>query len=202
MANEENRAAMAVAQSEAIDPVKPQAGKTAAESLDKVRDILFGSQAREYEKRFARLEERLIKEAADLREDLKNRFDALELYVKKEVESLVAKLKSEHDERTESAQGISNELKDASRAFEKKTTQLDEQINDNVRGLREQILEQGKTISDDIRKKHESMTAGVERATAELRDEKTDRAALAALFMEMAMRLNNEFNIPRPEDLD
>ena len=38
--------------------------------------------------------------------------------------------------------------------------------------------------------------------TAELRDEKTDRAALAALFMEMAMRLNNEFNIPGPEDLD
>jgi len=203
MANEENRGATAVAQSDATDGVKPQGGgKTASESLDKVRDILFGSQAREYEKRFARLEERLIKEAADLREDLKNRFDGLELYVKKEVEALIAKLKAEHDERTESHEGISNELKDTSRAFERKTTQLDEQLSDNARGLREQILDQSKTISDEIRKKHEAMSAGVERATAELRDEKTDRAALAALFMEMAMRLNNEFTIPGPEDLD
>ena len=108
----------------------------------------------------------------------------------------------ERDERTESERGISNELKDTSRAFEKKTTQLDEQLNDKARGLRDQILEQSKTISDDIRKKHESMAAALERGTAELRDEKTDRAALAALFMEMALRLNNEFKIPGPEDLD
>ena len=60
--------------------------KAGGESLDKVRDILFGSQSREYEKRFARLEERLIKEAADLRVDLKKRFDTLEIYIKKEIE--------------------------------------------------------------------------------------------------------------------
>jgi len=33
----------------------------AAASIDKVRDILFGNQVREFERRFARLEERIIK---------------------------------------------------------------------------------------------------------------------------------------------
>jgi hypothetical protein len=46
------------------------------------------------------------------------------------------------------------------------------------------------------------MAAVVESTTSELRDEKTDRAALASLFMEVAMRLNNEFKIPRAEDLE
>ena len=203
MTIEDNPAGTAAAQSEAQNTATPQgASKPAAESLDKVRDILFGSQAREYEKRFARLEERLVKEASELREDLKNRFDVLEVYVKKEVQSLIDKLKAEHDERTESDKDISNDLKDTSRAFEKKTTQLDEQLNANVRGLREQILDQSKTISDEMRKKNEAMASGLERATAELRDEKTDRATLAALFMEVAMRLNNEFKLPRPEDLE
>lgn len=203
MTIEDNPAGTAAAQSEAQNTATPQVGgKPAAESLDKVRDILFGSQAREYEKRFARLEERLVKEASELREDLKNRFDVLEVYVKKEVQSLIDKLKAEHDERTESDKDISNDLKDTSRAFEKKTTQLDEQLNANVRGLREQILDQSKTISDEMRKKNEAMASGLERATAELRDEKTDRATLAALFMEVAMRLNNEFKLPRPEDLE
>src|SRR5438067_8037722 len=35
-------------------------------NVDKIREILFGSQIREYESRFARLEERLVDELADL----------------------------------------------------------------------------------------------------------------------------------------
>ena len=43
-------------------------------NVDKIRDILFGSNMREYEKRFGRLEERLTKSSDALREDLKKRF--------------------------------------------------------------------------------------------------------------------------------
>jgi hypothetical protein len=118
------------------------------------------------------------------------------------VESLVARLKTEHDQRTESAKEISRELKETSRTLEKKTSQLDEQLTASQRELRQQILEQSKSISAEIRQKHEAMTAALQGATAELREEKTDRAALASLFMEVAMRLNNEFKIPDAEDLE
>ncbi|HTG14195.1 MAG TPA: hypothetical protein VK747_02900 [Blastocatellia bacterium] len=203
MAKENNPAGASPAQSETPDEVKSQSpSKSGGESLDKVRDILFGSQAREYEKRFARLEDRLLKEASDLREDLKRRFDTLEVYIKKEIEALGGRLKAEHDERTESAKELSVELKDTARTFEKKTGQLDEHLTTSERQLREQILDQSKNIADEIHQKHESITASLERATSELRDEKTDRAALAALFMEVAMRLNNEFKIPSAEDLE
>ena len=203
MAKEINRAdASAVVGG--VDGAKPQGGAKAqgGESLDKVRDILFGSQAREYERRFARLEERLLKEASDLRDEVRKRFDALEVYTRKEVESLAARLKTEHEQRTESAKEISRELKETSRTLEKKTGQLDEQLSASQRELREQILNQSKSISDEIHRKHEAMAASLDRATAELRDEKTDRAALASLFMEVAMRLNNEFKIPDAEDLE
>ena len=39
-------------------------------SVDKIRDILFGSQMRDYDKRFTRLEERLSQDAITLREEL------------------------------------------------------------------------------------------------------------------------------------
>lgn len=200
MTKEINRADASVGQ----DGVKSQgvAKAQGGESLDKVRDILFGSQSREYEKRLTRLEERLLKEASDLRDELRKRFDTLEVYIKKEVESLAARLKTEHDQRTESSKEISRELKETSRTLEKKTGQLDEQLTTSQRELRQQILDQSKSISNEIRQKHEAMAATLERATAELRDEKTDRAALASLFMEVAMRLNNEFKIPEAEDLE
>ncbi len=50
------------------------------ENLDKVRDILFGSQMRDNERRFGRLEERLAKEAGDLRDETRKRLDSLEVY--------------------------------------------------------------------------------------------------------------------------
>ena len=202
MAKENNRAGVSAALSADADIGKPQPGKMAGENLDKVRDILFGSQARDYEKRFARLEERLVREASDLREDLKKRFDTIETYIKKEIESLSDKLKTEHDERAAAAKEIASELKDAARAFEKKTGQLDEYLAKAQRELRQQILEQSKSLSDDIRQKHDAITAALERETSELRGDKTDRVALASLFMEIAMRLNNDFKIPEPEDLD
>lgn len=199
MSQDDNTAAASAVQPEAHEK---STAKSGAENLDKVRDILFGSQAREYEKRFSRLEERLIKEASDLREDLKKRFDTLEGYIKREIESLAGRLKAEHDERTESAKAISGEIKDTSQAFERKTNQIGEHLNAGHRELREQLLDQSKNISEEIRQKHEAMGAALERATGELRNDKTDRAALASLFMEVAMRLNNEFKIPGSEDLE
>ncbi len=170
-------------------------------SLDKVRDILFGSQAREYEKRFARLEERFAKEASDLRDEVRGRFDSLETYIKKEIESLSQKVKAEQDERKESVRDLARELKELTKAFEKKTGQLDEQLDKSQRELREQILDQSKSLSEDIRRKHEDVSAELERKTEELRFDKTDRSALATMFTELAMRLNNELIIPGSEDL-
>ena len=39
-------------------------------NVDKIRDILFGSQMRDYDKRFGRLEDRLIKDAESLRDEI------------------------------------------------------------------------------------------------------------------------------------
>ena len=47
-----------------------------AGNVDKIREILFGGQMRAYDRRFTRLEERLAKESADLREEAKNLFRA------------------------------------------------------------------------------------------------------------------------------
>src|SRR3954471_14534724 len=74
-----------------------------AGNVDKIRDILFGSQMRDYESRFARLEETLIKETLEIRETNRRRFDQLESYIRKEFETVQTRIKSERDERSDSA---------------------------------------------------------------------------------------------------
>lgn len=168
-------------------------------NIDKIRDILFGVQMRDYEKRFARLEERLIKEAADLRDETRKRFDALELYIKQEFEALTERVTVEQNTRGEAVETLSLGITDTARAFEKRTAQMDEQSSKSQRELRQQILDQSKSLNDEIRQKYEELTAALQREAAELRTDKTDRSALAALFTEVAMRLNNDFKIPGAE---
>jgi DNA anti-recombination protein RmuC len=168
-------------------------------NIDKIREILFGGQMRGYEKRFARLEERLLKESTDLRDDTRKRFEALETFVKSEFEALSERLQTEQRTRDESLQTLSRDMQGADQALERKLAQFDEQTTRVQRDLRQQILDQSKNMSEEIRQKYAELVALVERETAELGHAKTDRASLASLFTEVALRLNDDFKIPGNE---
>ncbi|MBA2747908.1 MAG: hypothetical protein H0U45_04015 [Tatlockia sp.] len=165
-------------------------------NLDKVRDILFGGQMRDYEKRFNRLEDRLVKECSSIRDDVKKRLDSLEMYVKQEVESLNEGLTTEQSQRDDATKEVAQELRDSTKSLEKKIGQLDDQSNQRQRELRQQILEQSKSLDDDMRQKYESILSVIDREVQELRTDKTDRSTLAALLTQVAIQLNNEFEIP------
>lgn len=169
-------------------------GKNPSESgnLDKIRDILFGNQVRDYEQRFTRLEEHLIKECSNLREDTKKRLDSLETYIKNEVDSLTNRLHSEQTERHESVTEINQEIQNLSKNLERKIAQLDEQTAQNQRDLRQQILDQSKRLDDDLKHNHTELLATLEREAKELQTQKTDRSALARLFAELSIRLDQE----------
>ena len=165
-------------------------------NIDKVRDILFGGQMRDYERRFTRLEERLLQETTELKEDVRRRLNALEQFVKQETSSLADRIKTENEERTDATKDLSRELRENAKAFEKKTGVLDDQIGRAQRELRQQILELHQQLTDDLQRKVEDVLSRLNQESAELRHDKTDRATLAALLTEMAMRLNNELTIP------
>lgn len=161
-------------------------------SLDKVRDILFGNQMREVEKKLARLEERLLKECASLREDSRKRLDSIENYIKQEVESLSQRIVNEQSTRDEGLRVLVEDNKKIITALEKKLTQLDDNINHTQRDLRDQILNQSKNLQNDILQKYEELLAVLQRESQDLRYAKTDRSTLANLLSEMAIRLNSQ----------
>lgn len=161
-------------------------------SLDKVRDILFGNQMREVEKKLARLEERLLKECVNLREDTRKRLDSIENYIKQEIESLSQRIVNEQGTRDEGLRVIIEDSKKVTSALERKITQLDDNINTNQRDLRDQILNQSKDLQNDILQKYEEILSALQRESADLRNSKTDRSTLANLLSEIAIRLNSQ----------
>jgi len=170
-----------------------------AGNVDKIRDILFGTQMRDYESRFARLEEALVKETAEIRETNRRRFDQLETYIRKEFETVQSRLKTERDERSDVDGQQARELKELSESLSRRIRDLDDRGNNVERDLRNSQLQQARELTDEIRARHEEITALLEKRVHELRDGKTDRAALASLFNEVALRLSDLFQIPGSE---
>ena len=184
---------------EAPNAATEDADESRPGNVDKIRDILFGSQMRDYEKKFSRLEERLLKETSDLREDMKRRFASLEAFIKSEVDALAERAKAEQGERADADKELARELKDANKSWEKKAGQIEDQSAKAQRELRQHILEEAKRLTEDLEEKHAAVTKSLERESQDLRGMLTDRLALADLFTEVALRLKNEFKMPGKE---
>lgn len=174
----------------------PEPEVDAGSNVDKIRDIIFGSQMRDYEQRFGRLEERLLKESRELRDEMKRRFDALETYVKQEIETQTKQLRDERRERTDADGELTDELRSTKTALERRLGRLQEELEESESTLRQTILDQAKTMTDDLQQQSAALTKTLDQAVAELRDSKTDRAALAALLQEMALRLTDDLHLP------
>lgn len=161
-------------------------------NLDKVREILFGSQIQEYEKRFNRLEERLGKECASLRDDTRKRLDYIETYIKQEIESLAETVKKQQAAQEQALKELEQETKNQTDTINQKISDIDQQASRSASDLRQQILEQSKNLDDELRQKVAEMLAVIERESLELRTDKANRSTLSNMFAEIAIRLRSE----------
>jgi signal transduction histidine kinase len=123
---------------------------------------------------------------------MRRRLDSLEAFFKSETESLAARLKSERDEREETLNNISHELKTSAAQLSKKILDLDNRLAQDRSAARQELMAESRKLLDEIRQRNESLSALLETRVEELRHAKTDRSALAALFVELAVRLKDE----------
>jgi uncharacterized protein YydD (DUF2326 family) len=165
-------------------------------NIDKIRDILFGTNMREYDARFLRLEAAVAKETSDLRESMRRRFESLEGYFKKEIEALHARLKVEREERAEALGQRSRELKETADGLDMKIRDLADHAAATETAVRHEILNQSHILTEDIRALQTEITTLLEKRFQKLNRGKTDRAMLSTLLTEIAMRLNDELHIP------
>jgi len=166
-------------------------------NVNKIRDILFGSQMREYDKRFSRLEERLTKQAEKLRDDTQNHINSLESFIKSELDSLNQRLKAEKTERSDSIRQVSRELEDSAKSLVKKIAQFDDATTQALTEIRKSILDQAKALTNEAEKRHRQLSDSLGLEISTLATEKTDRSTMADLLTEVALRLRNEFNLPK-----
>ena len=167
----------------------PAVNESQPESLDKVRDILFGSQMRAVESRLQGMEERLRREHETMRSDFDRKNESLDSLIRSEVQGLTERLSAERTKRNEELKGLAAEIKEAIRALEKRHVKLEEDANMADAALRDQLFAQSASAAAELGKLGERLTAELSRSHHELMSTKTDSTTLAALLTEMASRI-------------
>jgi hypothetical protein len=187
------------AASEEITTTAPEDGSKQASSpsvapgnVDQIRDILFGAQMRDYERRFVRLEEKVSKDVAKLREEMGKRSDDLEAFIQREVESLGDRLASEQKDRVSRDDQLKTEIDALMSALESKAADLDEKLTSSTRDLRKQILDQSKSLSKEIDSRSAALTQSLEKEAGQLQVAKLDRSKLAEILSQISIQLTDE----------
>lgn len=158
-------------------------------SLDKVRDILFGAQSREFEKRFTLLESRLLEESRELRNELTQSFSDLKAQMDQAVEGLIGKLESEQSQRTTKNAEMGQLVKSLEGQLSQRVNELTQHASNQFQALGSDMQHQKAELVEQHRQAMSRIEAQHQQAVNALKEEKTDRAALAEMLMEIALRL-------------
>lgn len=175
------------------DTSSSQDGEWAAQSeegsLDKVRDILFGAQSRDIEKRFTALEDRLLQESGCLREDLTKSVEDLKTHMNQEIQGLVGKLQQEQDRRVAAIQDMGQTVKAVESQISKRIVELTEHASNQFQAMSAEMQQQKHELIEQDQEAMSRMESQFQQAVNELKVEKTDRAGLAEMLMDVALRL-------------
>src|ERR1700757_1911983 len=86
---------------ESMQPGNGQHPDGEAVGVDKIRDLLFGNQMQDYDRRFSKLEERFHQRFKDIEADTARNLSAFESNAKKQIDSLANQLREEKDVRSD-----------------------------------------------------------------------------------------------------
>jgi len=162
------------------------------ESLDKVRDILFGGQMRAVESRLQGVEERIMREQATMRSDFTKQLADVDAHAKREAQTLTERLAAERTKRAEELKSLSSEIKEILRSLEKRHVKLEELTGLADAEIRDHIMQQSRATSAEIERLSQRVSADLNREVSSLRHDKTDVSALVSVFTDMASRIGGD----------
>ena len=177
-------------------PARP--GTAPEGNVDQIRDIIFGGQMRDYERRFDELEERSKREAERARAEFIKRFESIEQLLKDQADKHALQLKkldTEVKAGTEAAAVSSDRL---AKALRTELLEVDERHENAGSSLRERLHKLANETAESLRTSQDEISAVIDRMGTALRDEKVARDELAGFFSEMALRLTRQFDLPKP----
>ena len=172
----------------------PDAG--ADRNVDQIRDILFGGQMRDYERRFLELNERLEADFKALRLDLDKRVAALDKRLDEALDKLAKGLRQEIADRNKAVEDLESRLLQSARTQRGELTNAIEAVGLELATTDERLRRAIAELEAALGEETARANSALNRSQDAVRAEKVGREDLAALLTEVALRLKGDFDLP------
>jgi len=170
-----------------------------AGNVEQIRDILFGAQMREYERRFLDLDRRLEADLARLRESQEKRVAEVEKRIDDQLDQLGKRLHQEMQERGSALADLESNLQQAARTAR---GELDKTLDALGQELAAKDERQRAALADaqaSAQARAGETESALSRIGAELHASKVGREDLSALLSELALRLKGDVDSSTPK---
>lgn len=175
---------------------KPANEADSERNVDQIRDILFGGQMRDYERRFQEMGQRLEAEMGRLRESQEKRMAQIDKRVDEQFEKLSRQLRQEIADRNEAVDDLESRVQQSARTARSEINKAMDGLSGEIGAVDERLRNALAELGAAVDERASEAAASLSRTSTELRAEKLGREDLSALLTELALRLKGDFDLP------
>ncbi|BAU14811.1 hypothetical protein LEP3755_53640 [Leptolyngbya sp. NIES-3755] len=165
-------------------------------NIDQIRDIIFGSQIRDYDNRLSKIESDLLLIQQDGRDRLEQVKSILESEIRTVVEALEKKLKSYQALNQEECADLRQQSDRLNKKFVNTIQSLDESVHRQFSSVRTEISETKTKLREDVNALRDLVLEELDRRFSSLQDAKVSRDDIAETLFELGMRIKGTEFIP------
>lgn len=173
-----------------------------AGNIDQIRELMFGSQMREYDGRFEQLESDL----SNFHEETRKRIDEVNNNLSDElrvaVESLERKIKELGLTTQEQGTDLRQQIERTDSKFTQRLESLSEEVNANATALREELSQARGKLQEDIQGLKTQVFNELNKQFSTLGEVKVSKDDMAEILFEVGMRIKGAELIPELEGVD
>jgi exonuclease VII large subunit len=170
-------------------------------NIDQIRDIIFGSQLRDFDTRFDKIESDL----SMLQQEIEDRTEQVKTVLSTEmragIDALEKKFKNLNLNTQEEVADIRQQIDRANRKFSTSMETLDEALDKQTNSIRDELSQTRERLQEDVRSLKNQVFEELTRRFSVLRDEKVARDDMAEILFELGMRLKGTEFVPELKEV-
>ena len=165
-------------------------------NIDQIRDIIFGSQIRDFNNRFEKLETELSVLQQEMHDYAAQVKSILSTELRAAIESFEKKLKSLTISTQEDAADLRQQLDRINRKFSTSLEALDEAVDKQNSTLRDEFAITRDRLEDEVRNLRNQVFDELEKRLTMMKGDKVSKDDMAELLFELGMRLKGTEFVP------
>lgn len=153
-----------------------------ANSMEQVRELLFGSQLKEMETRLQKQEEHIMLELGSLRDELRGSIKKIEDGLSKRLEDEARKRGQDKDDSAEQIAALKAEM-------ESRAAKLADALAKSESALRALVSGENLRIAETVEEQYKSALNSLSENTGQIRRDMVDKGTISALLNELAGKI-------------